>query len=304
MSFRLLVVGSVALDSVKTPFGEVRDALGGSATYFSVAASYFTDVSIIAVVGEDFPEEHIDFLRNRGIDLSGLTVEKGETFRWAGCYGYDLNTRDTIETRLNVFENFQPVIPSHLKNCRYVFLANIDPDLQRNVLDQVEKTEFVACDTMNFWIQGKKRSLLETISRVDSIILNDSECRELAQEPNLIRAARIVSEMGPKIVIIKKGEHGALMFALNKCFSAPAFPCETVFDPTGAGDSFAGGFMGHLAKTGDLSPENLRRAIIYGTVMASFCVEEFSLRGIGSLTGMKIEERFRALREVSHFELP
>ncbi len=302
MTFRLLVVGSVALDSVKTPFGEVKDALGGSATYFAVAASYFTDVSMVAVVGEDFPEEYIDFLKNRGIDLSGLTVEKGKTFRWAGCYGYDLNTRDTIETRLNVFENFQPVIPAQLKNCRYVFLANIDPDLQRNVLDQVIKPEFVACDTMNFWIQGKKSSLLETIARVDSIVLNDSECRELAGEPNLIRAARIVSEMGPRIVIIKKGEHGALMLDRNNCFIAPAFPCETVFDPTGAGDSFAGGFMGHLARTGDISPENLRRAIIYGTVMASFCVEEFSLRGIASLTERKIDERFKALKEASHFE--
>ncbi len=304
MTSRLLVVGSVALDSVKTPFGEERDALGGSATYFSVAASYFTDVSLVAVVGEDFPEEYVKFLKSRGIDLLGLSIEKGETFRWAGCYGYDLNSRDTIETRLNVFENFRPVIPEKLRSSKYVFLANIDPDLQRNVLDQVEKPEFVACDTMNFWIEGKKPSLLETISRVDSIILNDSECRELAQEPNLIRAARIVSEMGPKIVIVKKGEHGALMFALDKCFSAPAFPCETVFDPTGAGDSFAGGFMGHLARTADISPENMRRAIIYGTVMASFCVEDFSVRGISSLTKRQIEDRFKTLREVSHFELP
>jgi sugar/nucleoside kinase (ribokinase family) len=298
----VIVVGSVALDSVKTPFGEVTDALGGSAIFFSVAASYFTDVAVVAVVGEDFPDEHVDFLRARGIDTSGLSTEPGKTFRWAGAYGYDLNDRDTITTELNVFEKFRPRIPDNLTEVDFVFLANIDPELQRLVLDQVENPKLVACDTMNFWIERKRKELLDTIGRVDVMVMNDAECRELAGEPNLIKASREALKMGPDTIIVKKGEHGAIMFKGDAIFSAPAFPCESVYDPTGAGDAFAGGFMGHLAKTGDTSDANIRRAVIYGTVMASFCVEQFSVDGMASLTGDDIDTRYQQLKEVSHFE--
>ena len=298
----VLVVGSVALDSVQTPFGVVRDALGGSGTFFSVAASYFTDVALVAVVGEDFPRAGIDLLESRGVDLTGLTVEKGETFRWAGVYGFDLNERDTIETRLNVFEGFNPQVPKGLVGSEFVFLANIIPALQASVLDQVASPKLVACDTMNYYIEGYRDDLLDTIRRVDVMLLNDSECRELAGEPNLIRASRAILEMGPSAAIVKKGEHGALMFTRDSIFSAPAYPCESVFDPTGAGDSFAGGFMGHLAATGDTSESNIRRAVIYGTVMASFCVEKFSVEGMASLETADIERRFRMLKQVSHFE--
>lgn len=298
----VIVVGSVALDSVRTPFGEVTEALGGSATFFSVAASYFTDVAVVAVVGDDFPDEHVELLRGMGIDTSGLYTEAGKTFRWAGTYGFDLNDRDTVSTELNVFEKFRPRIPENLARVEYVFLANIDPELQRLVLDQMKSPALTACDTMNFWIERKREELLRTLSKVDVMVLNDAECRELAGEPNLIKASRRVLRMGPSTVIVKKGEHGALMFKGDSLFSAPAFPCESVYDPTGAGDAFAGGFMGHLAKTGDTTEVNIRRAIIYGTVMASFCVEQFSVSGMASLTGDDIETRFRQLKEVSHFE--
>lgn len=299
----ILVVGSVALDSVKTPFGEITDGLGGAATFFSIAASYFTDVAIVAVVGSDFPREHIDLLERRGVDLRGLVTEEGETFRWSGEYGFDLNSRDTIETRLNVFETFRPEIPESLASSEFVFLANILPALQGAVLEQVSGPRFTACDTMDFYIEGYREDLLETIAKVDAMVINDSECRELAGHPNLITAARTILAMGPKTVIVKKGEHGAMMFTGDECFSAPAFPCESVFDPTGAGDSFAGGFMGHLARTGDLSGPNVRRAVIYGTVMASFCVEAFSVGGMSSLDPAHIDARFRALKDLSQFEL-
>jgi len=298
----VLVVGSVALDSVKTPFGVAEDALGGSATFFSVAASYFTDVALVAVVGPDFPKEHIDFFRSRGIDITGLTVVEGKTFRWAGVYGFDLNDRDTIDTQLGVFEGFRPSIPKGHVESEFVFLANIDPELQGSVLEQVANPKLVACDTMNFWIDGKKAALMQTMRGVDVMIMNDSECRELAGEPNLIKAARMILEMGPTTVVVKKGEHGALMCTADGFFSAPAYPCESVFDPTGAGDSFAGGFMGHLAATGDTSESNIRRAVIYGTVMASFSVEQFSVDGMTRLERSDIERRFRMLKQVSHFE--
>jgi len=298
----VLVVGSVALDSVKTPFGLAKDALGGSATFFSVAASFFTDVSMVAVVGSDFPEKHFEFFTSRGIDTTGLTVEEGETFRWAGVYGFDLNDRDTIDTRLNVFEGFRPVIPKSKINSDFVFLGNIIPGLQSSVLDQIAGPRLVGCDTMNFYIEGYKDDLLETMRRVDVMVLNDAECRQLTDEPNLIKAARDILELGPSTVIVKKGEHGALMCTRESFFSAPAYPCESVFDPTGAGDSFAGGFMGHIAETGDVSEHNIRRAVIYGTVMASFCVERFSVDGMTSIDRSDIERRFRMLQQVSHFE--
>jgi sugar/nucleoside kinase (ribokinase family) len=298
----VLVVGSVALDSVKTPFGEVTDALGGSATFFSVAASFFTDVSVVAVVGSDFPSEYSEFFDARGIDVTGLTVEEGETFRWAGVYDFDLNDRDTIETRLNVFEGFKPIIPKSKVDSEFVFLGNIIPALQSSVLDQVKQPRLVGCDTMNFYIDGYKADLLKTMERVDAMVLNDAECRQLTEEPNLIKAARKILDLGPSSVIVKKGEHGALMCTPDSFFSAPAFPCESVFDPTGAGDSFAGGFMGHIASTGDTSEYNIRRAVIYGTVMASFCVEQFSVDGMTSIDRSDIERRFRMLKQVSHFE--
>jgi sugar/nucleoside kinase (ribokinase family) len=298
----VLVVGSVALDSVETPFGTAQDALGGSATFFSVAASYFTEVALVAVVGTDFPTDDISFLESLGINTEGLTIEEGETFRWAGVYGFDLNDRDTIDTRLNVFEGFRPIVPKSLLESEFVFLANIDPELQASVLGQIADPRLAACDTMNFWIEGKRAELLETMKDVDIMVLNDSECRELAGEPNLIKASRAILELGPSTVIVKKGEHGALMCTSDGFFSAPAYPCESVFDPTGAGDSFAGGFMGHLARTRDTSEANMRRAVIYGTVMASFCVEQFSVGGMASLELPDIERRFQALKRVSHFE--
>jgi len=237
----LLVVGSVAFDSVKTPFGKADDVLGGSATYFSTAASYFTDVSVVAVVGSDFPEKHLTFLKSRKIDIEGIEQTEGKTFRWKGEYGYDLNEARTLDTQLNVFQSFKPKLPESYKNKNVVFLANIDPDLQREVLEQVEKPSLVACDTMNFWIEGKKDSLLKTLKMVDILLINDGEARELSGEPNLVKAASIIHSMGPKTLIIKQGEYGALMFKDGKIFSAPAYPLESVFDPTGAGDSFAGG---------------------------------------------------------------
>lgn len=298
----ILVVGTAALDSVKTPFGEVKEALGGSAVYFSMAASYFTDVAIVAVVGTDFPPEHLERLGAVGIDTSAVSVVEGETFRWSGVYGYDLNERDTLETHLNVLEVFNPVIPEKLSGSEFVFLANIDPVLQLSVLDQVKDPRLSACDTMNFWIEGKRDKLLEMISRVDIMVMNDSECRELAEEPNLIKATRKIQDGGgPESIIVKKGEHGALLFTGNGFFSAPAFPCEMVFDPTGAGDSFAGGFMGHLAKSGEINDSTIRQAVIYGTVMASYCVEKFSIDGMASLTYSDIENRYNLLRESTRF---
>ncbi|MBN2169558.1 MAG: sugar kinase [Actinobacteria bacterium] len=298
----IIVVGTVALDDVKTPFGEAKEALGGSATYFSLAASFFTDVAIVAVVGRDFPPEHLQYLEERGIDTSAVSVLEGETFRWSGEYGYDLNERETLDTRLNVLEEFDPKIPDRLVGAELVFLANIDPMLQLSVLDQVENPRLTACDTMNFWIEGKRLELLEMISRVDIMVLNDSECRQLADEPNLIKATRRIREMGgPETLIVKKGEHGALLFTGETVFSAPAYPLESVFDPTGAGDSFAGGFMGYLAKSGETGDSVIRQAVMYGTVMASYCVEQFSVERMSSLTWDDIRKRYEELRELTRF---
>ncbi len=299
----ILVVGSVALDSVETPFGSVKNALGGSAMYIAAAASYFTaPIRLVGVVGNDFPKSGIEFLQARGIDLEGLKIADGKTFHWAGRYHYDLNNRDTLATDLNVFETFDPDIPDKYAKSTYVCLGNIDPVLQRRVLEQIEKPSLVICDTMNFWIEGKNAELRETLTLVDVIILNDSETRLLAREPNLIKAARIIRGMGPKIIIIKKGEHGAMLITEQTIFSAPAYPMENLFDPTGAGDTFAGGFVGWLGKTDDLSEENLKRAVIYGSAMASFCVEKFSVDGLRNLTYLQIQDRFRSFRELSHFE--
>jgi sugar/nucleoside kinase (ribokinase family) len=299
----LLVVGSLALDSVATPFDKVDEALGGSATFISLASSYFTSpVNLVGVVGEDFPKRYIELLAKHEIDLAGLQVVPGRTFRWSGKYHYDLNMRDTLLTELNVFEKFDPVIPEKFRTSRYICLGNIDPVLQMKVLDQMVNPEFVVCDTMNYWIEGRKPELIKLLKKVSVLIINDSEARLLADEPNLVKAAKMIRAMGPQILIIKKGEHGALLFMENTVFSAPAYPMEMIFDPTGAGDTFAGGFIGYLHKTNDLSAENMKCAVIYGSTMASFCVEQFSTGGLEQLTFSKIKERFREFLKLSRFD--
>jgi sugar/nucleoside kinase (ribokinase family) len=300
----LLVVGSLGLDTVATPFDKVEDALGGSATYISLAASYFSGpVYLVGIVGEDFPQRYINLLESRHVDLEGLQiVPGGRTFRWSGKYHYDLNVRDTLLTELNVFETFDPVIPDKFRKANFVILGNIDPVLQIKVLDQMEKPQFVVCDTMNYWIEGKKDELIKLLKRVNVLIINDSEARLLAHEPNLIKASKIIRAMGPEILIIKKGEHGALLFMDDIVFSAPAYPMEMIYDPTGAGDSFAGGFIGYLHKTQDLSPENMKCAVIYGSAMASFCVEKFSTKGLEDLEYLRVHDRFREFLNLSRFD--
>ncbi len=303
-SLGLLVVGSLALDTVQTPFSRVEEELGGSSTYISLSASYFAGpVHIVGVVGDDFPKKYLQLLENHNIDLNGLQViEGGKTFRWSGKYHYDLNTRDTLFTELNVFENFNPVIPEHLRKSRYVCLGNIDPVLQLRVLDQLEDPKFVICDTMNYWIEGKKDELLKVLKRVNVLIINDSEARLLAHEPNLIKAAKIIRDLGVETLIIKKGEHGALLFCEETIFSAPAYPMETIVDPTGAGDTFAGGFSGYIYKTQDTSKENIKRAVIYGSTMASFCVESFGVKGLENLSYLRIQDRYRDFLSISHVD--
>ena len=300
----ILVVGSLALDTVETPFGKADNSLGGSATFISVAASYFTaPIKLVGVVGGDFPKEHLNLLEEHSVDLEGLQIiEDGKTFRWSGKYHYDLNIRDTLFTHLNVFETFDPVIPDKYKQTKYVCLGNIDPTLQRKVLQQIDKPKLVLCDTMNFWIEGKTAELLETLKLVDVLVVNDSEARLLAKQPNLIKAAKTIISMGPRCLIIKKGEHGALLVTENTVFSAPAYPIENINDPTGAGDSFAGGFIGWIARTDDISDENLKKAVIYGSTMASFCVEKFSIEGLLSLSYLKIQDRFREFIRLSKVE--
>ncbi|HZW39574.1 MAG TPA: PfkB family carbohydrate kinase [Ignavibacteriaceae bacterium] len=300
----LLVVGSLGLDTVATPFDRIEDALGGSATYISLSASYFSGpVYLVGVVGEDFPKSYINMLEEHHIDLEGLQiVPGGETFKWSGKYHYDLNVRDTLLTELNVFENFDPIIPEKARKARYVCLGNIDPVLQMKVLDQMTDPQFVVCDTMNYWIEGKRDELVKLLKRVNVLIINDSEARLLADEPNLIKAQKKIREMGPEILIIKKGEHGALLFTKDTVFSAPAYPMESIFDPTGAGDTFAGGFIGYLHKTGDLSPESMKCAVIYGSAMASFCVEKFSTQSLEKLDYLRVHDRFREFLKLSRFD--
>jgi len=300
----LLVVGSVALDTIETPFGRADDALGGSATYIATAASYlYAPIRVVGVVGGDFPRKSMEFLESRAIDLEGLQlVESGKTFRWGGRYHYDLNVRDTLFTELNVFEAFNPVVPTSYRRSRYVCLGNIDPVLQRRVIEQVENRALVVGDTMDFWIDRKNKELKETLKAVNVIIINDAEARLISHEPNLIRAAKIIIELGPQVVIIKKGEHGALLVTQKSIFAAPAYPLEDIHDPTGAGDAFAGGFIGWIAKTDDLSEENLKRAVIYGSTLASFCVEKFGVEGLRDLSYLQIQDRYREFRELSRFD--
>jgi len=297
----ILVVGSVAIDSVKTPFGKREEALGGSATYFSVAASFFNKVNVIATVGTDFPKKYITLFKNRGVGTEGLKVVRGETFRWKGSYDYDLNTAHTIATHLNVFKNFKPEIPAGLKNSKYLFLANIDPELQHEVLKQVTNPQLVACDSMNYWIENKRREFERLLDKVDILFLNDSEARQFTGEPNLMRAAKLLVSTGPKAVIIKKGEHGVIYISRDSHFIAPAYLLESVFDPTGAGDTFAGGVMGFLSKAGKMSEANIRKGIIYGSILASFAVEDFSVNRMLEISRDDIEARYRHFREITRF---
>jgi sugar/nucleoside kinase (ribokinase family) len=297
----LLAIGTVAFDSIETPFGAAPEVLGGSATYITLAARYFADhVGLVAVVGGDFPERYMQVLRDSGVDLQGLKVEpEGKTFFWAGRYHFDLNQRDTLATHLNVLATFDPVVPEAYRQSRVVCLGNLDPGIQRRVLEQVDRPDFIICDTMNFWIENTPDSLRETLRLVDCLIINDSEARELSGEPNLIRAARAIKDMGPSVLIIKKGEHGALLFAEGHVFSAPAYPLEDIYDPTGAGDTFAGGFAGYLAREGRYDADSLKRAVIYGSAMASFTVERFGPERLLQLSDEEINERVDAFRRLS-----
>jgi sugar/nucleoside kinase (ribokinase family) len=299
---KLLVVGSVALDTVKTPFGEGTDILGGSATYFSTSASFFTSVDLIAVVGEDFPPQHLAFLKSRKIDLTGLERRPGATFRWKGEYSHQLNEAHTLDTKLNVFETFRPKIPDAYRSPEVLFLGNIDPELQLDVLQKLPRPPLVACDTMNFWINGKREALWKVLEKVDVLIINDGEARALGQNSNLVKVAKLVLSRGPKHLIVKRGEYGVLMFNEKQMFGAPAFPLEDVRDPTGAGDTFAGGFLGYLAATGNRSAEAMKQAIIFGSVMASFTVEAFSLDRLRILDYKEIQSRFGEFKRLTHFE--
>jgi len=297
----LLVVGSVALDTVETPFGKAEEALGGSATYFSTAASFYAPVKLVAVVGEDFPAHHLEFLRNRRVDLAGLQATPGRTFRWSGYYEFDLNAAHTRDTQLNVFASFHPVLPAEYSDCRFVFLANIDPDLQMEVLQQVQGPGLVALDTMNYWIENKRESLSRTISMVDLVVMNEAEVREFGGSPSLLKAARRILGLGPRYLVIKKGEDGAVMVTPTAYFVAPAYPLEEVRDPTGAGDTFAGGLMGYLAKCGEPTLANLRMGMVHGSVLASFTVEDFSLERLKTLTHDEIQARVEEVKRFNCF---
>jgi len=297
----IVVVGTVAFDTVETPFGKGDNVLGGSATYFSTSASFFSDVSLVAVVGEDFPQEHIDFLHSRDINTDGLQKIPGKTFHWTGKYGYDLNEAQTVDTQLNVLMEFKPDLPESYRNSDYLFLANIDPELQLEVLSQVRSPKLVACDTMNFWITSKPEALRKVLQKVDIVVINEGEARQFTGEANLVKAAKKIMELGCNRLVVKRGEYGVLMFTPETVFAAPAYPLEEVFDPTGAGDTFAGGFMGYLANTGDLSEDGLRQAIIFGSVMASFNVEDFSLNRMKSLQYKEIEKRYKDFTRLTNF---
>jgi sugar/nucleoside kinase (ribokinase family) len=299
----LTVVGSVAFDALETPFGKREKLLGGAATHFSLSASFFTEVRAIGVVGSDFTEAEWEVFRRHHINTDDIqVVSDGKTFFWSGRYDYDMNTAHTLDTQLNVFETFQPKLSEESKNCRILFLANILPGLQKEVREQCPKAEFVAMDTMNFWITSMKDSLIETIKVVDCIIINDAEARQLTEEPNIHKAARKILDYGLKAVVIKRGEYGATLFTNDSYFACPAYPLESVFDPTGAGDTFAGGFMGYLASQKTIDDAAMRRAMIYGSVMASFNVEEFGTERVDRLDYPEINARFKKFKEMTHFD--
>jgi sugar/nucleoside kinase (ribokinase family) len=299
----ILVVGSVAFDSNETPFGKIDRAHGGSATYFSVAASFFTDVQLVGIVGDDFTDEDMKVFEGRPIDTSGITrVAGGKTFHWSGSYGYDLNTAHTRDTQLNVFADFQPQLPDNFRSPDVLFLANIAPELQLNVLEQTTRPRMVALDTMNYWISSKKEALTTIISRVDLMLINEGEVRQFTEEANLVKGARKMLELGPRVLVIKRGEYGVLMITKDRVFAVPAYPLENVFDPTGAGDSFAGGFLGFLASRPNHDDAELRRAIIFGSVVASFNVESFSMDRMRQITRKDIDNRFREFQELTRFD--
>jgi sugar/nucleoside kinase (ribokinase family) len=299
----LLVVGSVALDSIYTPFGETADALGGSAVYFSVAGSLLNPVKVVGVIGQDYPVKELEQLAARGIDWSGVERATGESFRWKGKYSYDLQSRETLETRLGVFATFDPKLPESHRDAEYVFLGNIDPELQLGVLSQMRAPRLIACDTMNYWIQGKRPQLMELLARVDILMVNDTEARELSGDWNIHRAARWILARGPKRVVIKQGEHGALLMEPDRTFYVPAFPLEEVFDPTGAGDAFAGGFMGYLARSRQTSPDSMRRAMVYGSTMGSFAVAGFGVKGFDAIDLGDVLARVQMFADLTHVPL-
>ncbi len=297
----ILVVGTVAFDSIETPYGSAERVLGGSASYFALAGSFFAPVNVVGVIGRDFPESYLDIFKRRGVNTEGLMRGEEETFYWRGRYHEDLNVRDTIEVHLNVLSGFVPRIPASYRDVDYVFLGNIDPSMQIQVLDQLKRARMVACDTMDYWIQGSAGPLREVLSRVEALVINDSEARLLSGDHNIVRAARAILKMGPKTVLIKRGEYGVLQFSDSSIFATPAYPLEEVFDPTGAGDSFAGGFFGQLARSRDHSDRGLRRAIVYGSVVASFAVEDFGLKRLTTLSLADIEERYQRFLRLTDF---
>jgi sugar/nucleoside kinase (ribokinase family) len=297
----ILVVGTVAFDSIETPFGSAERILGGSASYFALAASCFTAVRIVGVIGEDFPDEHLELFRRRNIDTDGIKREKGDTFHWRGRYHEDINVRDTLELHLNVLSGFVPRLPERYRDAEYVFLGNIDPLMQLEVLNQIHHMKLVVCDTMDHWIRESADNLQKVLKRIEMLVINDSEARLLSGQSNVVRAARAILKMGPKVVLIKRGEYGVLQFSDSQVFATPAYPLEEVFDPTGAGDSFAGGFLGQLARSGDASQRGIRRAIVYGSVVASFAVEDFGVKRLTTASLPDIEERFERFVELTDF---
>jgi sugar/nucleoside kinase (ribokinase family) len=297
----VLVVGTVAFDSIETPFGSAERILGGSASYFALGASFFAGVRVVGVVGKDFPQDYLDLFSERDIDIAGIKHESGDTFHWRGRYHEDINQRDTIELHLNVLAGFEPQLPDHYRDAEYVFLGNIDPRMQMEVLNQIRRLKLVACDTMDHWIRESQPELMKVLKRIEMLVINDSEARLLSGYDNIVKAARAILRMGPKMVLIKRGEYGVLQFSDSSVFATPAYPLEEVFDPTGAGDSFAGGLMGHLARTGDRSDGGLRRAIVYGSVVASFTVEDFGVKRLTAVKLPQIEERYQRFVQLTDF---
>jgi len=301
---KLLIVGTVAFDAIETPFGKTDKILGGAGTYIGLSAANFDiDSAVVSVVGDDFPQEYLDLMKNNKIDIEGIEiVQGGKTFFWSGRYHNDLNSRDTLDTQLNVLADFNPVVPNNYKDAEYVMLGNLHPLVQLSVLEQVENPKLVVLDTMNFWMDNTPEDLDKVIAKVDVITINDEEARQLSGEYSLVKAARKIAEMGPKYIVIKKGEHGALLFHEDQIFHAPALPLEEVFDPTGAGDTFAGGFIGYLARTNDISFENMKNAVIYGSNLASFCVEKFGTERMQKLSREEVNERLHDFKKLTHFE--
>ena len=297
----VLVVGTVAFDSIETPYGSAERILGGSASYFALGASFFTPVRVVGVVGRDFPQEYLDLFSRRNVDLDGLKHEQGDTFHWRGRYHEDINVRDTLELHLNVLAGFVPQLPERYRDAEYVFLGNIDPAMQMEVLNQIRHMKLVACDTMDHWIRESAPELRKVLKRIEMLVINDSEARLLSGESNIVRAARAILKMGPQAVLIKRGEYGVLQFSDSSVFATPAYPLEEVFDPTGAGDSFAGGFLGQLARSGDTSQRGIRRAIVYGSVVASFTVEDFGVKRLTTASLADIEERYQRFIQLTDF---